>query len=102
MATWREATMGNEALSLLSQHAALIDASGISAAVARERGYESVTKAIDLGRRGFKELQRNVPTLLLPVRGVRGEIVNYQSRPDQPRIGPNGKPIKYETPARSQ
>ncbi len=94
--------MTADAPALLPQHAALLCASGIGEAVARERGYESVTRPVDLGRRGFKEAQKIVPALLLPVWGVGGAIVNYQSGPDQPRIGPKGKPIKYETPARSQ
>lgn len=89
-------------LSLLDQHAALIRDSGISEAVARERGYRSVTKKSELGILGFKEAQRNVPALLIPVRDTTGEIGLYQCRPDTPRIGDKGKPIKYETPGRAQ
>ena len=40
-----------------------------------------------------------VPGLLIPIYSPTGEIVNYQFRPDQPRIGKDGKAIKYETPA---
>lgn len=87
---------------LLDQHAALIRGSGIDDAVARERGYRTVTKKIDLGSIGFKEAQRNVPALLVPVWDVTGTIGLYQSRPDTPRIGANGKPIKYETPGKAR
>lgn len=87
---------------LLPQHAALIRESGISNTVAREREYLSITKKIELGSRGFKEAQRNVPALLIPVWDTTGNIGLYQSRPDTPRIGGNGKPIKYETPGRAR
>ena len=73
---------GNSELTLLPQHAALLAASAIDAEVARERGYASVTAPIDLGRRGFKERQRNVPALLIPIWDVRGRIGLYQARPD--------------------
>jgi len=87
---------------LLDQHAALLRDSGIDDAVARERGYLSVTKKIDLGRRGFGGTQQNVPALLIPVWDVNGGIGLYQSRPDTPRIGEKGKLIKYETPGRAR
>ena len=89
---------GNSELPLLPQHAALLAASAIDAEVARERGYASITAPIDLGRRGFKERQRNVPALLVPVWDVRGQIGLYQARPDTPRRDAKCKPIKYETP----
>ncbi len=41
-----------------------------------------------------------VPTLLIPLWNVHGEIGLYQSRPDEPRIR-DGKAVKYETPAGS-
>ena len=46
--------------------------------------------------------QRCVPSLLIPIHGVTGQVVNYQIRPDQPRISKDGKSLKYETVARSQ
>ena len=86
---------------LLPQHAAMIDASAITKEVAEARGYRSVTTKADAARLGFGRVQQNVPALLVPVRGVTGEVVGYQLRPDTPRIA-RGKPIKYETPAGSR
>jgi hypothetical protein len=85
--------------SLLAQHQQLIEASAISPEVAEERGYRSVTSDAELARIGFSPAQCRVPTLLLPVWTVWGEVAFCQSRPDQPRLGAKGKPIKYETPA---
>lgn len=83
---------------LLLQHRRLIEGSAISEEVARERGYCSVEKKTELASLGFGRSQQLVPALLSPVHGVAGGIVNYQIRPDQPRINANsGKPIKYET-----
>jgi hypothetical protein len=92
-----EAGPGADLARLLPQHARLIEASGISPEVARARGYRSVTTKAELARCGFTESQRLVPTLLIPIYNVAGELVNYQHRPDAPRIV-NGKPVKYETP----
>ena len=86
---------------LLPQHAKLIQASAITPAVAAARGYRSVQTKVDLRRLGFSDRQCIVPTLLVPVLGVTGEVVLYQHRPDQPRIA-DGKPIKYETPRGSR
>ena len=72
---------------LLPHHAALLDTSGIVDDVARERGYTSATRPIDLGRLGFKEGQRTrVPALIIPIWNVTGKVALYQSRPDTPRI----------------
>jgi len=86
---------------LLSQHAQLIAASGISDAVAQARGYQSIIAVGDAIALGFASAQARVPALLVPVWGVSGDIVTYQLRPDNPRIV-NGKPIKYETPKGSR
>lgn len=86
---------------LLPQHQKLIEDSGIADAVARDRGYRSVTTKAELRRLGFASSQCLAPCLLLPVHGVSGEIVSYQIRPDTPRIR-DGKALKYETPARSR
>src|SRR5947207_9679006 len=83
---------------LLPQHAELITASGISAEVAQERGYRSVSTKAELKELGFGEAQRRTPALLIPVNSVTGEIATYQIRPDVPRVK-NGKSLKYETPA---
>ena len=86
---------------LLGRHAEQLVASGISSEVARERGYRSVSTKAELKRLGFGERQLNAPTLLIPLHGVNGDSVGYQSRPDEPRVA-NGKPIKYETPSGSR
>jgi hypothetical protein len=76
----------------------LFEESGIGARVAVRRGYRTVTTKAELERLGFGRSQRNVPALLIPIYGPTGEIVLYQSRPDSPRIGKRGRPVKYETP----
>jgi len=87
-----------ERCDLLPQHLRLIEASAIGADVALARGYRSVLTKVELRRLGFGENQARVPALLIPIWGVSGEIVLYQTRPDEPRIV-KGKAIKYETPA---
>lgn len=82
---------------LLPQHQALIQESGISEEVAMARGYRSAITRAELKRLGFADRQTNVPALLIPVRGLNGDPVLYQVRPDNPRVC-DGKPIKYETP----
>ena len=76
----------------------LFEKSGIGTRVAVKRGYRTVTSKAELEGLGFGRSQRIVPTLLIPVCSPTGEVVSYQSRPDQPRIGKDGRPIKYETP----
>lgn len=89
-------------LSLLPQHSSMVDASAIAPEVASERGYRSITKKTDLSTLGFTRNQSNIPGLLIPIYGVAGELVNYQYRPDNPRIGERGRVVKYETPAGSR
>ena len=87
---------------LSSAHKQLIVESAIDPEVAVERGYRSVKTKTELNRLGFKERQCLLPALLVPIHGVTGEVVNYQLRPDQPRVNEQGKAIKYETVANSQ
>jgi hypothetical protein len=95
--------MNTGQISLLSDpHRKLIAASAISEDVASARGYRTVTTRADLERLGFTRGQQNVPALLIPIRGVGGEIASYQVRPDQPRIDKRGKIVKYETPGKSR
>lgn len=68
----------------------------ISKEVLKMRGYRTV-KAHELPPE-FADYQRR-DGLLIPLRSVRGEIESYQLKPNQPRTGKNGKPIKYETAA---
>jgi len=76
----------------------LFEESRLSARVVVKRGYRTVTRSAELERLGFGRSQRSTPTLLVPIWSPPGEIVLYQSRPDEPRIGNHGKPVKYETP----
>ena len=80
----------------------LIDESGIARDVAEARGYRTIEKKVELKTLGFADRQCNPPGLLIPIYSPTGEIVNYQFRPDQPRIGKNGKSVKYETPSGSR
>lgn len=70
--------------------------SAISEQRIRERYYQSVTA--DQLPPEFADYQRR-PGLLIPIRSVRGQIESFQLKPDEPRMGKNGKPIKYETAA---
>jgi len=83
---------------VLPHHLDLIQASAISEEVARARGYTSVTKKIEVKEKGFSLNQLLVPGLLIPIHGVAGEVVNYQLRPDHPRVS-DEKLLKYETVA---
>src|SRR5688572_11191462 len=85
---------------LLEHHRALIGASGIAPDVALERGYFSARKRTELADLGFASFQRIVPALVVPIHGVHGEVVNYQCRPDTPRVdGERGRAVRYETVA---
>jgi Protein of unknown function (DUF3631)/Domain of unknown function (DUF3854) len=85
---------------LADHHRKLLSDSAISDEVAAARGCFTATKAIELRRLGFSTVQAIVPSLVIPIRGLDGDIVSYQARPDQPRIV-DGKPCKYESPAGS-
>ncbi|MGH9938164.1 MAG: DUF3854 domain-containing protein, partial [Blastocatellia bacterium] len=92
---------------LAPNHAKLIEDSAVSPSVAINRGYSTATKKAELKALGFKDYQQLPPALVIPIYGVTGEIVNYQIRPDRPRIlksknGKAAKPLKYETVADSQ
>jgi hypothetical protein len=93
--------MATSATPLLPQHQALIDGSAISPDVAEARGYRSLTTKAAVRGYGFAASQANVPGLLIPIWNVADDLATYQYRPDQPRIR-DGKPTKYETPAKSR
>ena len=84
-------------IGLFPQHVALLEASAICVDVARERGYVSAERRVELERRGFGVSQRNVPALVIPLHDVRGEQFGYQVRPDHPRFV-GDRVAKYETP----
>ena len=86
---------------LYRRHLEMIQASGISPEVSRERGYRTETVKEVLGELGFSPLQRRTPGLLIPIWGVNGKCAGYQLRPDDPRER-DGKSVKYETPAGMQ
>ena len=90
------------ARALADGHLKMLKASAISEEVALARGYWTACKRSELRDLGFVTVQQIVPALVVPIWGVTGEIVNYQSRPDTPRIDPErGREIKYETVAGS-
>ena len=83
---------------LAEQHKKMLIAeSSIARDVAEARGYRTIEKKVELKTLGFADRQCNPPGLLIPIYSPTGEIVNYQFRPDQPRIDKKGKPVKYET-----
>lgn len=86
---------------LLPHHLEQLRASGISDEVIAERGYESVTESEKLKALQFPWYQAKVPALLIPLFpvGNNPNSADFVSRPDNPRPGEKGKPIKYETPA---
>lgn len=83
-------------MTLLQQHQAMLDASGISPAIAAARGYQSVSDPAELAAFGFAPWQRSTPTMLIPAWNVCGEIALHLHRPDAPRVGADGRPRKYE------
>lgn len=87
---------------LLPQHKALIEASAIADGVAEGRGYWSAQRKAELLELGFTSAQALAPALVIPVHGTTGALATYQARPDQPRCGRDGKPLKYETPGGSR
>ncbi len=90
-------------MTLAEQHKKmLLEESGISPEVVEARGYRTLKKKVELKTLGFADRQCNPPGLLIPIYSPTGEIVNYQFRPDQPRIDKNGKSVKYETPSGSR
>src|SRR5262249_46326481 len=83
---------------LLPQHAELIKESAISEEVATERGYFSVSRPKDLEGM-FPKSQQRAPALVIPLHDVSGERFSFQLRPDNPRVGRDGRVLKYEARA---
>ncbi|MBN1188587.1 MAG: DUF3854 domain-containing protein [Dehalococcoidales bacterium] len=84
---------------LLTEHQRhLREGSGIKEEVIRERGYRSILAKPDLEKLGFVTSQLRVPGILIPLWSVDGQEVGYQFRPNHPRTGSRGRPIKYESP----
>ena len=76
--------------------------SAIAESVWQTRGYVSVEKAVELKKLGFSPSQSLVPSLVIPVFNVWGELALYHHRPDNPRVnGKTGRINKYEFPYNS-
>lgn len=85
---------------LYRNHLQLLMQSAISPEVSRLRGYRTVTTASALRRYGFADYQCRVPALLLPIYDLRGRLVSYQIRPDEPRVDAHGGLVEYESVTR--
>jgi putative DNA primase/helicase len=81
-------------------HTMLTQESGISEEVINARGYWTCEDPDELLELGFNKRQRRTPCLVIPVRGITGEILFHRIRPDKPRADPKkpGKVIKYDQP----
>jgi replicative DNA helicase len=80
----------------------LVEESGLAPQVILDRGYRTVKTKAELKRLGFSRTQQLAPALVIPMYGLTGDPVTHQIRPDNPRKGRDGKPVKYETPAKSR
>lgn len=86
---------------LSSEHLrALREESGIAAEDILARGYFTATDPEELHELGFAAYQQRVPTLVIPVYGLSGELLFHRARPDEPRQDRDkpAKVIKYEQP----
>lgn len=91
---------------LLPHHLAqLTTESGIALDIIKARGYRSIhgpEAYSELKPLGFSRRQsRLVPGLLVPFLDHDGKVVLHQFRPDTPQQDQQGKPRKYETPAKA-
>src|SRR5215218_3178557 len=85
---------------LLAHHNDLLKARGLTDPVILARGYSSTHLSKWLHERMGLSLSasKQVPGLVIPIRDVRGEPAFICYRPDNPREGDDGRPIKYEMP----
>jgi hypothetical protein len=86
---------------LNASHQAQLEGSAIDPDIASERGYKTITSAVELGELepSLGKAQRRVPGLVIPIyRLGEPEPYTYLLRPDKPRTR-NEKPVKYEWPA---
>ena len=58
----------------------LTEESGIDPKIINARRYKTVTTKADLKSRGFADSQLRVPTLLIPIYSVHGELALYQAQ----------------------
>jgi hypothetical protein len=85
---------------IFDHHRKMLQASEITTSHARARGYRSINSG---NRKVLAEIKiakavHKSDGLLIPMLRLDGEVGGYQFRPDNPRVGKNGKEIKYETP----
>jgi hypothetical protein len=73
--------------------------SSIADEVIKGRGYRTIRDVRDLAELGFSRQQCRPPGLLLPLHTTDGSSPFSVYRPDTPRIK-DGRPIKYELPAK--
>jgi Domain of unknown function (DUF3854) len=89
-------------MDLVPQHLEqLTQGAGIAPEVIADRGYRSIVSpdgCSQLKPYHFTRAQANLPDLLLPLWTTDGQNGLMIYRPDNPRIGKDGKPIKYEFP----
>ena len=83
---------------LSQKHVDLLHSSAISNAVIQARGYRTVTDKAELKKLGFSNTQLLVPSLVIPLYDLNGQVVLHQIRPDKPRIR-EAEAAKYELPA---
>ncbi|GAA4951928.1 hypothetical protein GCM10023224_40740 [Streptomonospora halophila] len=94
---------------LSDTHRAMLADSGLTPEVIDARGYWTATAPKDLrgieigGEAVFSRRQTGselLPSLVVPMWSVDGDVALYQHRPDTPRTDSrSGKTIKYETPS---
>ena len=93
-----QSTFSAEVPELLQRHLeGLVDGSGLSIDVIKERGYRSILGQKELADAGFTQAQRRPTGLLMPVHTPDGDVLNICYRPDYPRIV-RDKELKYELP----
>ena len=87
--------------SLLPQHLADLRKSGLSDATIKACGFHSLTHSghVRLALRWKEYGGKLGPCLAIPFVDVNGKPTNYcRLKPDRPRKGKDGKPVKYESP----
>lgn len=72
--------------------------SSISSGMVAARGYWTARTVKDLEDLGFKNVKpEQLPSLVVPLYGVDGDVVYHQHRPDCPRVDNDGRTVKYES-----